>query len=177
MAANSSLLGLEPDHVPAGRDPLFDLPVEVDGARWRGIVIHHLGRPSGDVDAVDRLHRSVGIKDGIGFHFLIGNGNGLDNGVISITDRWREQRPGVHVPGEAGAWHNEHSIAICLVGNGDRRAFEDRQIESLAMVIRRLQEAFDIPADQVHMASELNPRTTGPGRYFPRARLTESILP
>ena len=115
-------------------DPIFDLgSVAVDRERWEGIIIHHLGQPAGDAERVHRLHQSYGYQ-GLGYHFLIGNGNGLGDGIVHVGYRWTDQLPGAHVARVARDADrlNERTIAICLIGNGDRRPFTPRQRENLA---------------------------------------------
>jgi N-acetyl-anhydromuramyl-L-alanine amidase AmpD len=180
MAAEPTLVpGDAPERGPNRTDPLFSLDAGFDPAAWDGIVIHHSGGMFADEASLDRLHRRLGSSDGITHHFLIGNGMGVDEGVIAITDRWNRQRPGVHVAGAAGAWHNERSISICLVGDGDERPFSRRQIESLASLVQRLQDACGIPADRVRLAREVAGRDTvsSPGGYFPVATFRDRLRP
>lgn len=155
--------------------PIFDTEAPLDSQRWTGIVIHHLGEPAGDAEYVDRLHKSYGYQ-GLGYHFLIGNGNGLGDGVIHVGYRWNDQLPGAHVMGLAGRQHNLHSIGICLIGNGDRRPFTDRQLRQLVMLIRALQNKFDIPASHVYLHRDLAQGTTSPGRLFPSAQIREQLI-
>lgn len=161
-----------------GVDPVFQIQAPLDRERWTGIVIHDLGAPAGDPDSIHRQHLGYGYQ-GLGYHFIIGNGNGLGDGVVHVGYRWDDQLPGAHVVGEQGEYHNERSIAICLVGNGDRRPFTDRQMAHLVSLVQRLQRELDIPADSVHLhrevATGVNPPETSPGRYFAKAQLEEQL--
>lgn len=159
----------------AETDPLFALEVPVDRERWSGIVIHDSGRPAGDPNSLHREHLALG-HTGLGYHFVIGNGNGLGDGEIHVGYRWNEQQPGVHVFDEPGEFHNLHSIGICLVGSGDKRPFTPAQIDSLVRLTRRLQRELHIPADRVVRHSDLVD-IASPGRYFPMARFQSQILP
>jgi N-acetyl-anhydromuramyl-L-alanine amidase AmpD len=159
----------------ASADPLFQIAAPLDRSRWTGIVIHHSGEPAGDADSLARRHVHSGYQ-GLGHHFLIGNGNGLGDGVIHVGYRWNEQLPGAHVGGAAGLHHNQHSISICLIGNGDRREFTDRQIAQLANLVQRLQAEMEIPARRVHLHRDLSPQTSSPGKFFPAARMQEQLL-
>jgi hypothetical protein len=156
-------------------DPLFRIDAPLDRQRWSGIVIHHLGRPGGDAEWVHSLHLRYGYQ-GLGYHFLIGNGNGLGDGIIHVGYRWNEQLPGAHVVGSRGERHNHHSIGICLVGNGDRRPFTEKQMRSLASLVRRLQTELGIPAEAVHLHRELANGESSPGRFFANARLRQQLL-
>jgi hypothetical protein len=157
------------------QDSVFHIAKPLDRNRWSGIVIHHLGEPAGDADSVTRLHQKSNIK-GLGYHFLIGNGNGLGDGVVHVGYRWNEQLPGAHVLGQAGELHNQRSIGICLIGNGDRRGFTDRQLAQLSSLVQRLQRELDIPAGGVHLHRELVSQTSSPGKFFPAARFREQLL-
>ena len=98
-------------------DPVFVLDQSLDRTRWTGIVIHHLGQPFGTAESVHRMHLGWGYQ-GLGYHFLIGNGNGLADGEVHVGYRWNQQLPGAHVVGPDATKLNEHTIGICLVGNG-----------------------------------------------------------
>lgn len=170
----------EPGEWVAGADvdePVGRLQVPIRTDQWQGIVIHDLGLPAGDAESVTRLHRSMGFSEegGMGYHFLIGNGNGLGDGIIYAGNRWCRQLPGAHVAGPNGAEHNLRSIGICLVGNGDRRPFTDAQVESLVLLIGELQQRLDLAPGSVHLARDLVAEESSPGRYFPVARVDESL--
>ncbi len=157
-------------------NPIYDIKAPLDQQRWTGIVIHHLGEPAGDADYVHRLHQSYGFQ-GLGYHFLLGNGNGLGDGVIHVGYRWNEQLPGAHTMGDAGIVHNQRSIGICLIGNGDRRGFTDSQLQQLILLVRSLQQQFEIPASSVHLHREVAAgATSSPGRRFPAAQFREQLL-
>ena len=151
------------------------IPAETVAREWSGIVIHHLGLPAANVDRVHRLHLSYGCH-GLGYHFLIGNGSGLRDGSIFVGYRWKGQLPGAHVAGPHGDAHNRRSVGICLIGNGDRRPFTERQVSSLVALVRRLQKELDLPAEAVYLHNELAPTARGPGRFFPTARFREQLL-
>lgn len=155
-------------------DPLATIAAPGEPGRWRGIVVHHLGLPAADADRVHRMHLSYGYQ-GLGYHFLIGNGQGLGDGTIHVGYRWTEQLPGAHVVGEAGDRYNRETIGICLIGNGDRRPFTDKQMRSLAMLVRRLQEDLDIPRDAVYLHRDIAP-VTSPGRFFAAAQFEAQLI-
>ena len=93
-AAHASILADSP-----ARDPIFQTHVPLERSRWQAIVIHHSGEPAGDAESLRRLHESYGYR-GLGYHFLIGNGNGLGDGHGRCGDRgevvnWSRSR---HLP-------------------------------------------------------------------------------
>lgn len=152
----------------------------VERGRWTSIVIHHSGQPGGTPESIEREHRGYGYAS-LGYHFLIGNGAGLEDGAIHAGPRWHRQQPGAHVAARpAGASppadrFNQTSIGICLVGNGNRREFSARQIRELIALVRRLQWELDIPGSEVHLHSDLA-EVDSPGVLFPVAAFTEAIL-
>jgi hypothetical protein len=156
-------------------DAVFQTRRPLDRQRWNSIVIHHSGEPAGDAQTITRQHLAAGLK-GLGHHFLIGNGNGLGDGVVHVGYRWIDQLPGAHVSGPQQDEYNERSIAICLVGNGDRRRFTDRQVAQLVGLVQRLQAELNIPARNVYLHRDLSRATTSPGRFFPTAALQEQLL-
>lgn len=140
---------------------------------WKAIVIHHTGTPFGTASSLDEDHRRQGLS-GLGHHFVIGNGNGLGDGEIHAGYRWLDQLPGAHAAGEHGDWYNHHAIGIVLVGNGDRRAFTDRQMTRLLDLVAALSRRYGIPPESVVLHSEIAP-TSSPGRFFPAAAFRESL--
>lgn len=170
------LIAVNPGETPnrIARDPLFQIQAPLDRQRWTGIVIHHLGEPAGNAQEIHRRHVAQGF-DGLGYHFVIGNGNGLGDGAVEVGYRWNQQLAGAHVGGSAGAHHNNHSIGICLIGNGDRRPFTERQMASLLNLTQRLQGEMEIPDTAVYMHRDLAEGVTSPGRFFQEGRFREQL--
>src|SRR4030042_5047286 len=79
--------------------------------RWHTIVVHHSGTVQGSAAAFDAYHRQRGW-DGLGYHFVIGNGTLSSDGCIETGYRWWEQRDGAHAKE-----HNKKTVGICLVGD------------------------------------------------------------
>ena len=144
--------------------------------RWKAIVIHDSGSPAGDVASIERRHLADG-RAGLGFHFLIGNGQGLDDGQVAVGYRWELQLPGAHAsagmrttrpmravagPLDAEAL-NSCAVAICLVGNAERRPYTDVQLRELAGLVRQLQAELGIGADAVYFRREMGPGPVSTG--------------
>ncbi|MSR29215.1 MAG: N-acetylmuramoyl-L-alanine amidase [Phycisphaerales bacterium] len=161
----------------------------VPGA-WSSIVVHHSATLAGDAQSLERQHLAAGLS-GLGYHFVIGNGQGLGDGVVHTGYRWNRQLPGAHVASTAGHsatlgltkaslspsdadHYNRHSIGVCLVGNGNRREFTDRQMRELLWLVRELQTQFGIPASRVHLHSDLA-AIDSPGQFFPTAEFEAQI--
>ena len=157
----------------------------VDQGRWRHIVIHDSGSMAGTVRELDVQARRAGLDD-LGYHFVIGNGAGLSDGVVEATPRWNRQGAGAHVaaspapsPAERARTDdlNRCSIGICLIGNGERKAFTESQIRALIDLVRSLQVQLEIPASGVMLHSDLNREVASPGRFFPIERLEARLEP
>lgn len=173
----------------ASSDGIMPREASLDRSRWSSIVIHHSATPAGDAGSLARMHAAAGLN-GLGYHFIIGNGQGLPDGYVEAGSRWHRQQPGAHVAtadagpdavarvaarGVSAEDLNRRGIAICLIGNGDRRPFTDRQIHELGALVRRIQSALDIPADRVFLHSDVA-GTTSPGRFFPASSFEDSLL-
>ena len=139
----------------------------LDRRRWRAIVIHDSGTPAGDVHSLERRHRQAGLA-GLGFHFVVGNGQGMGDGEVSAGPRWERQLAGAHaargwatpgVPGGAVALDsaalNQSAVAICLVGRADRRRFTERQCREVRALVQELQSELAIPSEAVFLSREL----------------------
>lgn len=170
-AINPSLVSdtLAPNPVVRTESPL-------DRNRWKSIIIHHSGELAGNAETIGRLHLENGARM-MGYHFVIGNGNQMGNGVIHVGERWIRQLAGWHAVGANADFYNQHAIAICLVGNGDRREFTDLQIEQLVGLVQRLQRELGIPASAVRLHRDVaDGLTSSPGRHFPTAVLDQQLL-
>ena len=157
------------------QDPVFSSLGAINESHWSSIVIHHLGQPAGTAERLDRNHRSAGLG-GLGYHFLIGNGNGLGDGVVHVGYRWLDQSAGGIPTGvDASRW-NDHAISICLIGNGNRRHFTERQVLHLSYLVQRLQQELSIPSSHVYLASEIDHDAPSPGKYFAEAQFRGQLL-
>ena len=152
---------------------VIDTRVKVEEGRWLEIVIHDSGSQHGSIESLSRQAQERGLQ-GLGYHFLIGNGNGMGDGELHVGYRWNEQLAGAHVAGDNAAWHNTHAVGVCLIGNGENRPFTDRQIQRLVALVTGLQEALDIPADRVLLDSDLS-GTQSPGKRFPLEKFREQL--
>lgn len=142
--------------------------------RWSTIVIHHSGTVSGSAGAFDRYHRQMGDANGIKYHFVIGNGQGMPDGSIEATDRWRRQIDAAHLYLPQNA---PESIAICLVGNFQESKPTEQQSVSTVKLCYVLMQRFDIPAERVfaHREVDVN-KTVCPGQRFSIDVLREALL-
>jgi LysM repeat protein len=143
----------------------------VTEGRWKYIVIHHSGVDEGTVKGMDRYHREVRhMENGLAYHFVIGNGQGMGNGEIAVGNRWKKQLDGGHL---ASLAQDKVAIGICLVGNFDKSAPSAAEMKSLNELVRALMERCDISAGNVKTHQQINIiGTRCPGSKFP----TKSFL-
>lgn len=157
---------------PGSLESIFRTRADLSPA-WDTIVIHDSGSPVGDAASLDAGARARGLT-GLGYHFVVGNGSGMGDGEIHVGYRWLDQLPGAHVAGAAGDTLNRSAIGICLVGDGDRRAFSDEELHRAAQLAAALAARFDIPPERIVLHRDLA-ETTSPGRYFPAAGFRERV--
>lgn len=161
---------------PAGWIP----PMRLSSKRnWRGIIIHHSADEAGDAIDFDQAHKNRGW-DGLGYHFVINNGNnrhGRRDGTVEVGFRWRKQVKGAHCrvsPTDDNYW-NEHTIGICLVGDFEKHRPTEAQWRSLVKLIWFLQQRYAVPTRRIIGHRDVKP-TKCPGKYFSfgelRRRLT-----
>jgi len=162
---------------PIDERPQQDVILEAidDETGWNTIVVHHLGQPAGSPETLDRSHRKSGLS-GLGYHFLIGNGNGLGNGDVHVGYRWLNQNAGAKPVGVDESRWNQGTISICLIGNGNRRPFTEQQLNHLSYLVQRLQLELSISSNQVLLAHEIGSPKTSPGKYFAEAQFRSQLL-
>ncbi|MEW4530028.1 MAG: peptidoglycan recognition family protein [Maioricimonas sp. JB045] len=142
----------------------------VDGGsrNWKYIVLHHTASSRGSVESIHRAHlqrRDAAGRPwrGIGYHFVIGNGQGMPDGAIEPTFRWKEQSSGAH----AGiGLYNQVGIGICLVGNFEKTPPTDAQLKSVRRLVALLKARYDIGPREVIRHQDVK-ATACPGRKFP----------
>lgn len=142
--------------------------------RWRYIVIHHSGSAVDTTWGMDRYHREGRrMKNGLAYHFVIGNGVRMPDGRIDIGARWTRQLAGGHLANDR---QNAISIGICLVGNFDKRAPTTAQMKSLRSLVAHLMDQCELGPGALHTHQQINTKPTAcPGRYFPIGSLVRDL--
>lgn len=162
-----------PDPEPSPATPAWNpvLPrsleqIRVSRGKWKYIVLHHSGTPNGSARGMDRYHREQRhMENGLAYHFVIGNGDGMGDGQIAVGQRWTEQLDGGHLRSEA---QNKYSIGICLVGNFDRTRPTKKQKESLHALVGHLLDRCGLEPAAVKTHQQINViGTRCPGQNFP----------
>ncbi len=162
--------------LPAGQTPNSWLPSVPDRA-WTAIIIHHSATDEGNAAIFDKWHREENHWEGVGYHFVIGNGSNSADGQVEPTYRWRGQLTGAHCGGTSGNWANREGIGICLVGDFNRNTPSARQRESLVRLVRFLQQRYRIPTSRVygHGSTPGAHVTDCPGNRFPMSWLKSNL--
>ena len=165
---------LQPPPIAVQRPVVVQNPWKPDEKTrdWRHIVIHHTASSTGSVESIHDAHIGRGWI-GIGYHFLIGNGKGMDDGEIEPTFRWRQQLHGAHAGKDE---YNQHGIGICLVGNFEETHPSAAQLAAVKRLVGVLKSEYGINSDRVIAHKDVK-RTACPGKNFPLAEvgLTEAL--
>ncbi len=114
------------------------------------------------MNVFDREHKAKGW-DGVGYHFVIGNGTNSSDGQIEVTPRWPVQKWGAHAK-TADNRYNEYGIGICMVGNFDVERPTAKQLASLARLVAYLSKTYHISVTNVIGHRDTKP-TDCPGKY------------
>lgn len=148
--------------------------IPVKSGRWKYIVIHHSATDSGSAQGMDHYHRyRRRMENGLAYHFVIGNGNGMRNGEIAIGRRWRTQIKGGHL---ASLRLNEVAIGICLVGNFEKGRPTAAQMQSLSALVNYLMQRTRTGTTAVRTHRQINTKPTAcPGRNFPSKALLQGL--
>lgn len=145
---------------------------------WGAIVIHHSATKEGSAAVIDEYQRKV-VRDvaGLVHHVVIGNGAGLADGTVEVTDRWARGVPTMHLFRKGDL---PPSISIALIGDLDAAPPTAAQAAALANVIAVLAERFAVPVDRVLTHREVEGRSTAcPGKHLPKldALAAAKLLP
>lgn len=144
--------------------------------KWQSLVLHHTATTVGSVETIHETHLKK--KDtqgnpwlGIGYHFVIGNGQGMADGEVEPTFRWRQQLHGAH----AGVGtYNQTGIGIVLVGNFEKTPPTKSQLQAVRRLVQHLSQTYAIPSEKILGHGDIK-ATACPGRYFPLADLKASV--
>ena len=143
---------------------------------WSYIVLHHTASDTGSVESIHEEHLKRKDKNGnawmgIGYHFVIGNGDGMGDGEVETTFRWRQQLQGAH----AGvANYNQHGIGIVLIGNFENSPPTDAQTTSVKHLVGVLKREYGIASSKIMGHGDVK-ATECPGKLFPMSDVRDSI--
>lgn len=141
---------------------------------WKWILIHHSATNAGDSQSFDASHVHDRGWDGIGYHFVIGNGRHMPLGRIDATFRWLHQMHGAHAGVDA---YNQEGIGICLVGDFNRDApdiFQEQRLVELCVMLLKHIPSLSINAIIGHRDVP-GKATACPGQYLNMDGLRQRI--
>jgi hypothetical protein len=157
MAAQSDEGGLD--------EQAFRTEAEFVASRWVSIRVRHSRSDRGDM-------ASLAQGDGrIGDHFVIGNGQGMADGQLAMSERWLQQLQARLDNGRLP----EGCISICLVGDLDSSLPTAAQIQQLTRLVSALQARCRISISDVVLDSKPN-SPLAIGRQFPSASFRQQLL-
>ena len=153
---------------PRSMDAVFQTKAPLVPSRWKYIYIHHTQTPAGNALTLGQP------SNGLGDHFVIGNGDGLMDGEIQVGQRWNQQQ--VALPPAGANKIDRACISIGLVGDFDKTIPTPTQLRRLSQLVGALQGELHVPAASVLVID--SPRSpAGIGRYFPKSAFLSQLLP
>jgi hypothetical protein len=151
-------------------------PGGIRKSRWQCIVVHHSASPKATPESMHRYHlQERKWPNGLGYHFVIGNGVNYPNGKVFVGNRWRRQISGAHCKTKSGryfgVWRrsnyfNTHGIGICLIGNFESSRPTTKQRQSLQRLIDFLAAYTAADRSRVYGHGEVTHGTACPGRLL-----------
>lgn len=162
-----------PESLPLCLEPVRAQVIRPRTRAWKYIVVHHSAGVRGNAEEIGKLHREERGWDGLGYHFVIGNGNGAPLGGVEVGYRWLDQSHGAHAGTDE---HNQHGIGICVVGNYDVGEMPEEAYVSLRNLTSWLARRYGITPDRILPHSQVRPEPTAcPGKFFPLERLLKDV--
>jgi hypothetical protein len=134
---------------------------------WTYIVIHHSATNEGGAASFNRAHAKK-WENGLGYHFVIGNGTETRDGEIEVGSRWLRQNEGIHGAHAGVEKYNKHGIGICLVGDFEGKQPTPKQLAALRNLCRHLMNRYGVTRDHILPHREVKVgHTECPGKSFP----------
>lgn len=140
------------------------------------IVIHHWGSPKATIDTIRTRHVEEFGWEKIGYHYVVGNGNGIPDGRVI---QCREDHEGAC----QSRGYNTKAIGILMVGNFDISYPSRIQWDALVDLVKRITYAHNIPADniighrEIYGMRGMEPERSCPGWKFDMDRLRKEVYP
>ncbi len=164
----------------------IQVPGGIKRSKWNIIVVHHSAAPTATPQSMHNYHKNHRKWcNGLGYHFVIGNGNKYPDGKLYVGPRWLKQQTGAHCKSCAGrflgAWrknnhYNEHGIGICLIGDFEKGYPTEKQLQTLQDLICVLVEEAGIQPDQIFGHGEVTHKTACPGRHMDMSQLRRNVV-
>ena len=161
---------------PSARQRLFDTAEPQD---WQYIIIHDSRGQVGGEDelnaAWDDWYRSQGLpRNGAGYHFVINDDQGSEDGGIQRARRWENQLVGGFIDAEDANFWNRVSIGVCVMGDATEQPYSKSQMDSLVWLIKQLQEQYGIPRERVIV--QVGDSGSVASAFFPEGQFRRQLL-
>jgi hypothetical protein len=168
-----------PAAAPRARDDGGTLPSawRVSGRRgWQYIVIHHSATGNGGAESFGREHQRK-WPNGLGYHFVIGNGTDTRDGEVEVGPRWLRQGEGIDGAHAGNERYNKLGIGICLVGDFNQGGRPTpAQLVALRRLCKALMGRYGISRDRIYPHCDVRRgHTDCPGRNFPFQSFVSSL--
>ena len=99
------------------------------GSKGTRLVFHGSASKEGGAAQLDRLHRQAkGLRGGLAYHFVIGNGTQSADGAVEVGRRWLA---GKSEGGVTSAEEGTTSISVCFIGDFHSAGPSNAQLEAL----------------------------------------------
>jgi len=154
---------------PSSLEVVFDTAVKPVAGTWQYIYVRHSATPTGNAMTLVRPGQ------GLGDHFVIGNGDGAIDGEIQIGQRWNHQQPAGAPPGVAAV--DPSCVTVCVIGDFDRSLPTPTQMRRLAQLVSTLQGKLGIPAERVTFMTNQPNSPAAVGKYFPATAFRAQLIP
>ncbi len=148
-------------------------PGRLNAGKWDVIVLHHAAARNATPQGMHNHHLNTRKwRNGLGYHFVIGNGVGYPDGEVYLGPRWHRQLTGAHCGTSAGnffgKWRpknffNASGIGICLIGDFTRESPTPKQLAALEQLVALLCNRLDIDPSNVYGHGEVTGKTACPG--------------
>jgi len=112
----------------------------VNSSHWDQVQIYYSNTPGGNADELALLtDLANGTK--AQFHFVVGNGNGAEDGAIQAGEFWKLQRL---CKGRNGV------VRVCVISDGRAETVTDCQFKRTGALVESLVRTFDISPRNIH---------------------------
>lgn len=127
---------------PVGHAITKNLAVPAMG-NWNQIDIYYSRTSGGNADELELLtDLATGTKEQ--FHFVVGNGNGAEDGAVQAGEYWKHQRL---CHGRSGI------IRICVISDGQAGSVTDCQINRTNALVENLIRTFGLSGRNIRYPS------------------------
>jgi hypothetical protein len=139
-------------------------------SKWDQMVFHGSANRKGSAAQLSRLHHQIkGLKDGLAYHFVIGNGSATSDGEVEVGERWLRSLPSGGAEPEAA-----HAISICFIGDFYSAGPTKAQLEALDELLDYLTIKVG-PLPVISHRELAGSEVTCLGPFFPDAQIMDAL--